>query len=254
MFGEIEPQPAPVNPDDWKDEYTIELKGIEDVTVAPFDVTWFRPSGIQNISTEKPDFIKSPPPFKYQMQRYLTLHLGNAENNQIFGVIDFRKPEQKFFPFDLYLDRNGDGNLADDFIGNNERIMGVQVPYNDGTTENYSLHIYSYFDGEAIELAYRSLAGRYGVFPVGRKSVQFLILDYNPNGIFNDRKDLILVDWDLDGKFDGQCDANPGTVALYSPLALPGATYHVAEIDPPGQRMVLRKVETQPDMSLKATK
>ena len=95
----------------WEDEYVIELKPTGDIN-KEFGVDWNRPHSVGSISTSKPDFISILPKFRYQMQQYLILRLGDAENNQIAGVMDFMKPDQKYPPFDLYLDRDRDGDLA----------------------------------------------------------------------------------------------------------------------------------------------
>ena len=241
LFGQdVKKQSIPsIDPKEWKDEYIVELKAIDDIRISKFGVNWYRPHRLEKVSTEKPDFIKSLPTFKYDMQRYLTFRLGNAEDNQIFAVIDFRKPDQKYFPFDLYLDRERNGNLVDDFIENSKHITGIQIPYDDGTTESYSLNLYSC--GESVRLAYQSLTGRYGFFDVDHTRIQLLVLDNTGDGIFNDREDVILMDWDLDGKIDGSHQADE-EVPLYSLLELPGVSYQVVEFDPPGRRMVLQRI------------
>lgn len=222
----------------WKDEYVIRLKSTGDIRKY-FGVNWYLPHKIAGISTEKPDFIKAIPKFKHQMQRYLVLRLGDAQNNQIAGVMDFRKPETKHFPFDLYLDRDRDGDLAEDFIADSSHIAEISIPYKDGTTENYALRLHSYSD-EPVGVACRTLTGRYGILEADRKRIQILVIDNTGNGIFNDADDVILLDWDLDGKLDGSHQAKDHR-PLYSPLELPGGRYRVAEFDTPGRRMALRR-------------
>ena len=236
----------PINPKDWKEEYTVELEAVDDITTRKFGVNWFRPHKVEKVVTEKADFITSLPTFKYDMQRYLTLRLGDAENNQITAVVDFRKPDRKYFPFDLYLDKGRDGDLAEDFIEDSTHFAGVQIPYSDGTTESYSLHLYSYSNDGSLGFAYQSHAGRYGSFDVGDIQVQLLMIDNNGNGIFNDSEDVILMDWDFDGKIDGSHQSNE-EVPLYSLLKFPGASYRVVEFDPPGRRMVLKRISIDTD-------
>ena len=229
------------NPDGeagWKDEYVIRLKSTGDIRKY-FGVNWYRPHKVARIFTEKPDFINALPKFRYEMQRYLILRLGDAENNHIAAAMDFRKPDRKHFPFDLYLDRDRDGDLAEDFITDSERIKGISTPYKDGTTESYALHLYAY-SNEPIAVAYQSHAGRYGILEADRKRIQILVIDNSGNGIFNDADDVILLDWDLDGKIDGSHQADDDR-PLYSPLELPGGRYRVAEFDTPGRRMALRR-------------
>ncbi len=233
------------NPDGetgWKSRYVIELKPTGDIS-KEFGVDWYRPHKVASISTGKPDFINVLPKFKRDMQRYLILKLGDTENNQIFGVMDFRKPDRNHFPFDLYLDRDRDGNLAEDFIGDRSHIDGIQVPYKDGTTENYALDVYSYStDAEPIGVAYQSLMGRYGILEADKKRIQILVIDNGGNGVFNDDNDVILLDWDLDGMIDGSHSADDDR-PLYSLLELPGGSYRVVEFDAPGRRMVLMRQE-----------
>jgi len=224
----------------WRDEYVIKLEPTGDIR-KEFGVNWYRPHRVARISTEKPDLINTLPKFKYEMQRYLTLRLGDAENNEIVGVMDFRKPDRNHFPFDLYLDRDRDGDLAEDFIEDRRHIKGICAAYNDGTVENYSLNLYSYStNSEPIGVAYQSRAGRYGILEADKKRIQLLVIDNSGNGIFNDDDDVILLDWDLDGKIDGSHQADDDR-PLYSLLELPGASYRVAEFDAQGRRMVLRR-------------
>ena len=222
----------------WKDEYVITLKSTGDIRKY-FGVNWYRPHMIDSISAEKPDFIKAIPKVRHRMQRYLILRLGDAQNNQIAGVMDFKKPDVKHFPFDLYLDRDRNGNLAEDFIIDTRHIEGLSAAYSDGTTEDYALQLYSYSD-EPVGVAYQSHAGRYGILEADRKRIQILVIDNTGNGIFNDADDVILLDWDLDGKLDGSHQAKEYR-PLYSLLELPGGSYRVAEFDAPGRRMMLRR-------------
>jgi len=224
----------------WKEEYVIKLKSIDDIS-RQFGVNWYRPHRVARISTEKPDLINTLPKFRHEMQRYLTLRLGDAENNEIVGVMDFRKPDKNHFPFDLYLDRDRDGDLVEDFIEDRKHIEGISVPYKDGTTENYALNLYSYStSSEPIGVAYQSHAGRYGILEADKKRIQILVLDNSGNGIFNDDDDVILLDWDMDGKIDGSHRADDDR-PLYSLFELPGGKYRVVEFDAPGRRMILRR-------------
>lgn len=223
----------------WKDEYIVELKPTGDIR-RQFGVNWYRPHKVDTISAEKPDSINTLPKFKHEMQRYLILRLGDAEENQIIGVMDFRKPSMNRFPFDLYLDRDRDGDLAEDFIENRKHVEGICASYKDGTTENYALHLYSYSGLEHIAVAYQSHAGRYGILEADRKRIQILVIDNSGNAIFNDDDDVILLDWDLDGKIDGSHQTDDDR-PLYSSLELPGGLYQVLKFDEPGRRMVLRR-------------
>jgi len=228
----------------WKDEYVIKLGPTNDIR-REFGVNWFRPHRFGSISTEKPDFINALPQFKHEMQRYLTLRLGNAENNQIFGVMDFRKPDRNHFSFDLYLDRDRDGDLAEDFVADRNHITGICVPYDDGTVENYALSAYSYStDNEFIGVAYQSHAGRYGILEADKKRIQLLVIDNSGNAIFNDDDDVILLDWDLDGEIDGSHKTDDDR-PMYSLLKLPGGSYRVVEFDEPGRRMVIRREQAK---------
>ena len=226
----------------WRDEYVIKLEPTGDIR-KEFGVNWFRPHRVASISTERPDFINTLPRFRHDMQRYLILRLGDADDNQIVGVMDFRKPDRIHFPFDLYLDIDRDGDLAENFIEDRRHIKGICVPYKDGTTENYALHLYS-THYEPIGVNYQSLAGRYGILEADKKRIQILIIDNSGNGIFNDDDDVILLDWDLDGKLDGSHQADDDR-PLYSSLELPGGLYRVVELDAVGRRVVLRRDEAK---------
>ena len=244
LFGEdIKKQAkSQIAPKDWKKEYVVELKVIDDITTSRFGVNWFRPHTPYKISTEKPDFITTLPPFKHEMQQYLTFRLGNAEDNHICAVADFQNPDQKYFPFDLYLDRNRDGDLTDDFVHDQKRITDIQIPYDDDTAEKYTLYLYSYsLDNQPLGFAYQCKTGRYGVIDIGQVQIPLLVIDQTGDGVFNDSEDVLLLDWDLDGKINGSHQADED-VTLYSLLELPGATYQVAEFDPAGRRMVLKLI------------
>jgi len=226
----------------WKDEYVIELRGISDIS-KKFGVDWYRPYKVDKISAVKPVFVNTLPKFRHEMQRYFILRLGNGRDNQVAGAMDFRKPERKHFPFDLYLDRNRDGNLSEDIAVDRWHVKGIQIPYDDGTTEDYSLGFYAYSD-EPIGVMYKSCTGRYGILEADRKRIQVLVIDNSANGIFNDDDDVILLDWDLDGKIGGSHQADDDR-PLYSVLELPGASYRVAKLDAQGRRLVLRREEAK---------
>ena len=70
--------------------------------------------------------------------------------------------------------------------------------------------------------------------------MQILVIDSSGNGIFNDNMDVVLMDWDLDGRIDGSHQAE-GDRPLYSVLELSGGKYRVVEFDAPGRRMVLQR-------------
>jgi hypothetical protein len=74
-------------------------------------------------------------------------------------------------------------------------------------------------------------------------------MDNNGNGIFSDTEDLIILDWDMDGKLNGSNSAHE-YCPLYSVLNFPGASYRVVQIDAPGRSMTLKR---QPETTEKPT-
>jgi uncharacterized coiled-coil protein SlyX len=229
----------------WDKQYTVQLRAVV-ADQQNFLIDWGVPFAARDISPNKPDIVKKTPKFKYANQLYFFLKLGDAADNRIAGVIDFAPTDKKYFPFDLYVDKDRDGDLAEDFISasdaisSNHQVRGIRVPYKDGTTEEYSMEIYAVQDGE-ISVWYQPKAGRYGELEANQKRMGILILDTTGNGLFNDAEDVILMDWDFDGGIDGSYQGN-GKRGLYSVLELPGVKYRVTEIDEAGRRLTIVQV------------
>ena len=225
----------------WKDEYVITLSPVDDIR--EFGVNWYKPIDAKEISDKMPKEIKRWPRAKYKLQKSFKITLGDADDNEIIALMDFKTPEEDHFPFDLYLDKDRDLNLAEDFIENKESIRGIKVAYKDGSTENYSMKMHSYYyssESGNVGITCGSHTGRRGVIDTGEQKIPILIYDNNCNGIFSDADDYIFVDWDLDGRINGKHDDKEYR-SLYSPLELQGGKYKVAEIDPAGRRLVLKR-------------
>jgi hypothetical protein len=209
-------------------------------------IDWGKPFQAKDISPDKPNIVKKTPKFKYANHLYFFLELGDAYDNRIVGVIDFATTDKKYFPFDLYLDKDRDGNLAEDLISGFSAcltylVTGIKVPYKDGTTEEYSLELYAPQNEGKVSVWYQPKAGRYGVLEANQKRIGILVLDNSGKGLFNDSDEAILMDWDLDGVIDGSYQ-NKNDRGLYSALELPGATYRVTKIDAPGRSITLERM------------
>jgi chaperonin cofactor prefoldin len=230
----------------WGERYTVKLRSIV-ADEQNFRINWGKPFSAKNVSPKKPDIVKKTPKFKYANQLYFFLELGDAADNRIVGVIDFATTDKKYFPFDLYLDKNRNGNLADNLIPNFNStclsyiVSGIKVPYKDGTTEDYALELYAPQQGGKVSVWYQPKAGRYGVLEANKKRIGILVLDNSGKGLFNDSEEAILMDWNLDGTIDGSSQAQNDR-ELYSALELPGATYRVTEIDPAGRYLTLSRM------------
>lgn len=225
----------------WKDEYVVKLRPVDNI--GEFGVNWYKPIDAKEISDKMPKEVKRWPRAKYKLQKSLKITLGDAEDNEIIALMDFQTPDKDHFPFDLYLDKDRDLDLAEDFIENKESIRGIKVAYKDGSTENYSMKMHSYYyssESGNVGITCGSLTGRYGIIEAEEQKIPILIYDNNCNAILSDADDYIFVDWDLDGKINGKLDDKEYR-SLYSSLELPGGTYKVAEIDPAGRRLVLRR-------------
>lgn len=236
----------PNGPVGWQDQYTVQLSAVV-ADKQNFLIDWYKPFLAQEVSPNKPDIVKKTPKFKYANQLYFFLKLGDVANNRIAGVIDFAPTKEKYFPFDLYLDRNRDGDLTDDLISDvdtdsfSHHARGIKVSYKDGTTEEYAVQIYTAQDDDEISICYASDAGRYGVLEANQKRIGILILDTSGNGLFNDADDEILIDWDFDGTIDGSSRAK-GARDLFSVLDLQTEKYRITEIDPAGHRLTLSRM------------
>jgi hypothetical protein len=234
----------PNGPADWADKYTVQLHAVA-ADKQNFLIDWYKPFCCYYTSPNKPEIVKKTPKFKYAAQLYFFLNLGDAADNRIIGVIDYEPTDKKYFPFDLYLDKDRDGDLAEDKVPidseSEYHVRGVKVSYKDGLTEEYFLHIYAVQTGGKISVWYGPEAGRYGVLEAGKKRIQILILDSSGNGLFNDADDEILMDWNLDGVIDGSSDAG-GERELYSDIELPGGKYRITEIDPIGHHLTLSRM------------
>jgi hypothetical protein len=235
----------PNGPVGWQDQYTVQLSFVV-ADKKNFLIDWYKPHTAEGVSSDKPDVIKKIPKFKNANQLYFLLKLGDAADNSIVGVIDFASTKEKYFPFDLYLDKNRDGDLTNDLISNidtdsfSHHVRGIKVPYKDGTTEEYALQIYT-VQNDDISVCYGTETGRYGVLEANRKRIGILVLDDTGNGLFNDEDDVIFMDLDLDGTINGSSQANEER-PLYSILELPGEKYRVTEIDPAGRHLTLTRM------------
>jgi hypothetical protein len=235
----------PKGPVGWGEQYTVQLRAVV-ADKQNFGIDWGVPFSAKGISANKPDIVKKTPKFKNANQIYFFLKLGDADDNRMAGVIDFAATDKKYFPFDLYLDKDHDGDLAEDFVpdidadGDTHHVRGIKVPYKDGITEEYSMEIYAVQDGE-ISVWYQPKAGRYGILEANQKRIGILILDTTGNGLFNDSDDVILMDWNFDGGIDGSHQAGEKR-GLYSVLELPGVKYHVEKLDEAGRHLTVARV------------
>jgi len=231
---------------DWQDQYIVNLESVDSIDER-FNVDWYRPHCTCVGSDEKPDAVKVSPKFKHKKQRYFFIELGNAEDNRVNFIADFTIHEIGPATLDIYLDKDRDGDFAEDYIDNPKRIKNIKIPSKDGTYENYSLNLYPL--SSIYKFCYRTLSGRNGSIETDVGRIPILIMDNNSNGIFNDTEDLILVDWNTDGKLNGSSSANE-YCPLYSVLKFSGASYRVVQIDAPGRCLTLKR---QPETTEKPT-
>jgi hypothetical protein len=228
---------------DWQDQYVVNLESIDSIDER-FHVDWYRPHKAGNCD-KQPDSIKILPKFRYETQKYFFIQLGNTQDNHIACIADFTKHEIGPASFDLYVDKDRDGDLAEDFVTDCKNITGIQIPFKDGTMENYSLNLYPL--SCMHQFFYRTLSGRYGTIETNTGKIPVLVMDNNGNGIFSDTEDLILLDWNMDGELNGSGAANEDC-PLYSVLNFAGASYRVAQIDEPGRSLTLKR---QPETAAK---
>lgn len=224
---------------DWKDQYIVDLKPTHNL--GDFKLNWFKPVRAEMLA-EKPDNITLLPDFHYDTQKFIAIYLGDANENSFVGVIDFRSQDKTTHPaFDLYLDVDGDGDFAEDFVVDKRKIE-IQIPYEDAPPQKHHIHVYSSQNNGVILILYQCRTGRYGLIDNGDTKIPVLIIDGHPNGIFDDSDDYILLDWDLDGQLDASHQTE-GYLPLFSDLKLPDATFVVTDIDPAGTQLTIQKIE-----------
>ncbi|MFC1738670.1 TlpA family protein disulfide reductase [Planctomycetota bacterium] len=229
----------------WKDEYEFWLRPAFDLH-ENYGLRGWKPFAVE-ASEEKPEGFPELPEFKHDMQRFLTFELGNTKENVFYGVADFDKPEEEYFPFDLYVDTDRDGEFEE--IGKLEERDGngrpdtfrMWVPYKDDDSDQYAIWLWSYLKKGPGDpsFSYFVKSARYALFRANKKVIQVLVMDNTGNGIFNDESDRIVLDWDLDGMIE--CEDRNGMRPLYEPFGIGGEVYRVTECDPRGRRMVIRK-------------
>jgi len=227
----------------WKDEYVIGLKKTGNVETQ-FCVDYYSPIGRDLfLESKKPEWVTKLPDFKYAKQIYFSIPLGDGKKNEIACVIDINELQPGKFNYDLYLDKDGDGDLAEDFIENKDYIDNILVHYNDGSVESYAISFWLRKKEGGYRMVYYRLSGRYGVFKADKKRIQVLVLDDDCNGVFNDACDEIYIDWNFDGKI--KCTyQEEKSVCISDIVEFPGASYRIAEIHPAGKKLVLKRDHT----------
>ena len=233
----------------WAKEYSLELKATD--KISEYGVTWYQPGRVAMLGVKEPAEGLTLPQFRYDGQEYVAFTFGDSRENTFLGVVDYdTKDASRYFSFDLRLDLDLDGNLAEEPVVD-DGIVWLKVPYKDGAAENYGIKVYSIQSNGSRMISYEVLSGRTGMIKSGNFDVGLLVIDGNCNGIFNDSSDIVLIDRDLDGKIDSTAEQRIG---LLEELHLPGAIYKIKEIDPAGRNVILELVRLTPETAIKDEK
>jgi thiol-disulfide isomerase/thioredoxin len=168
----------------------------------------------------------------------------------------------------LYVDSNGDGDLTNDGSINWERserkitnsqtkeeFLDVLYRGDSGVMPKGKKHGLSFYRfagkggerrglGSNILFYYRDY-GMTGDLKIGKKSYPIVMVDETATGIYDntaERKASLLIDRDLNGKFDGRYERYD----LSKPFNLGGTVYEVGSISADGTKLTLKKSAKTP--------
>ncbi len=152
---------------------------------------YYRPVAVQ-LAEEPPVKPKSEPAYRSKKPLYGVLRLGDAEDNRLLVVVD--EPEDG--PSKIYIDRKGDGDLANAGPGHWDRDAGnslfagnvmIDVPYRTGKIP-YKFSFYRFKNRMKDRLFYYRNSGREGEVVLDGNRYRVLVLDDNADGRFDDLK------------------------------------------------------------------
>ena len=194
--------------------------------------------------TRSEERLSAEPRYRSRVPLYAAVRLGKSGDTRYTIVLDESKGTGRGYDI-LYADRNNNENLADD-----PRIMGritqrgqsmgnfgpieIMIDYGDRTASCYFSVQYYHYGQQRIQRAAGNVpnfqltlqtAGYYtGTVSFGASEYQIAVVDFNGNGIFNERfkprsggsdgrlyasGDHVLVDANDDGMFEaGYVDGN----------------------------------------------
>lgn len=79
---------------------------------------------------------------------------------------------------------------------------------------------------------------RHGRWQTANVEITIALYDANTNGVFNDASDLLLIDWNADGLFDGQTPTE--RIRLAEAVRVDGQAFRIEDVQADGSRLVLR--------------
>jgi S1-C subfamily serine protease/thiol-disulfide isomerase/thioredoxin len=204
---------------------------------------YYRPVVVK-LSEKPPIKPKSEPAYRSKKPLYGVLHLGDAANNNILVAID--EPESG--EPRIYIDRKGDGDLANAGPGSWDRTNGptlfannvtIDVPYTSGKIP-YKFSFYRFKTRNQDNLYYFRSSGREGEVTLDGKHYRVLIVDDNADGRFDDLANgSLVIDLNQDGTLERTMDSAE-FFRLNEPFNVHGKVWKVAALSPDGLRIALR--------------
>jgi thiol-disulfide isomerase/thioredoxin/S1-C subfamily serine protease len=243
--GAVESQPAQTvkaeHPDDGAEppaagSATFELRPTDQIAVG-----YFRPVAVK-LGNEPPIKPKAEPAYR-STPLYGVLQLGDADDNQILVALD----EPDGGEPRLYIDRKGDGDLANSGPGQWDRTAGptlfanvaIDVHYQTGKIP-YSFSFYRFKSRNRDSLYYYRNSGREGEVVLEGNKYRVLVLDDNADGRFDDLENgSIIIDLNQDGTLEKTPDSAE-YFRLNEPFNVHGKVWEVASVSPDGLSISLR--------------
>ena len=204
---------------------------------------YYRPIQVK-LSEKPPIRPKAEPAYRSRKPLYGELHLGDADQNRILVAIDEpEKGEPK-----IYVDVDGDGNLATAKPGNWDRTSGgslfasnvvIDVPYRSGKIP-YSFNFYRMKARVPDALFYYRNSGREGDAVLDGHRYHVRVLDENADGRFDDMENgSLVIDLNQDGKLEKAMDSAE-YYRLNEPFNVQAKVWQVVSLSPNGLQMTLK--------------
>jgi thiol-disulfide isomerase/thioredoxin len=206
-------------------------------------VSYYCPEKV-TLSAEKPEGVVSEPKYRSPRPLYGVLSLGTGPRVRIVLAVDEVPGEAPR----IFIDRNNNGDLADDGGGdwtemthNVRRLKQavIEVPY-DGHSIPYAFSFYRFTDKSGDVIYYYRDSYREGELVLGGRPCKIALLDDNADGRFDDLEEgVLLIDLNRDGVLEGKRDSAEFH-ALDKPFNLDGRVWEVVSVSPDGTRLTIR--------------
>ena len=214
-------------------------------------VSYYIPEKVR-LSAEKPEGVVSEPEYRSPHPLYGILRLGTGPQARIVLAVDEAPGETPR----VFIDRNNNGDLADDGRGDwttiSEKVrkleqVVIEAPY-DGHSIPYAVSLYRFVDKDDDTVWYYRDSCREGELTSGGRRYKIALFDDNADGRFDDLKDgMLLIDLNRDGVLEG----NRGSAEIHDldqPFNLDGLVWEAASVSPDGTRLEIRRSEAKAPM------